>query len=1426
MKKKLLSLLLVVALMMTSVSIGFGSIIAGAAATGGGVEAINAFSLTAPDMTGSSYSGQITIKSKVSGYQIKVNSISAMLVHHAGEGTNATGYSTVSYTAGTVCGTSGKNFNVSGSFPSGYTAGAIRYEVGYDLLDANGNVVYAGMTGIGHSAIAVNGNQTGALGTDSGEPARPGDRYYFGHFGQINSCYVQVPSIVLTSNQETSKNAIAGASSQTRTMTLSGNYPNTITTRDLKWKYVEMYGEAAVTTTWFEMNSMPNGYYNFTVNYNGSAWKNVEMYYRSDSAKTSALAHYNTFVGLGLEKSYYTADSWNAYMHALDITFLVGRGYTGATPAFQVACQYADIASQGAVQNFANDLVPVGADYSALNTAYSNFNAVKDNTVTVRTYDGGTSTGSTTIRLYTQAAADAVVNYYNSCNKSLYKYDQLTVDNYTATINSMTANLTYSDAVYTYLDKAITEFDGKIKSHYTNQTWAAYEAAVDSAKLLSRSLKANSQGEINTALTAIVNAKIKLELVAADTTNLLTQINNGDIIYSEYDSGKLLTAAPGFAEAWDNFEAAYNAATAVKGNKIDKQAEVDAAADTLAETIAILSDYRPLDTTELKKVTDLTPEYAKSQYVADSYNAWNTLRVEGLKFLNKADPTYTGDDRKTYSDLAEMNRLIKAIQDTFDGLEKVKADFTELNAVVAQIPSEDVLALYKPEIVESIKGVVATINYGATFDQQDTVDEIADNLTALLATLTPENYRDADYAKVEAAIAAAGELNKAEYTNFADVEAAIDAVVYGKKIVDQAEVDAMAKAINDAIKALQYVPADYTDVYAAIAEAEAIENKDYYANYYRIDEIIAGIDWNVKLNDQKIVDGYAADIREAIDNLILAEADYSGVRSAIQEAYDLEPLSDYNQEYIDRLDAAIAGVVAGLTKDRQAEVDAMEAAIRAVLADAEENLLPADYSKLNMAISYAEGFVESEYSNYQIVKDAINAVDWNLNCRQTAEMEAQTEAIYAAVEQLKLLPADYSKVQKAIDDARYAYENGAYPYTEESIAKVEEAIATVDWDLDVQHQDEVNAFIAVINQAVKGLTYVRADYTGLEEALAEYRALQRDLYASLGQIDAFVASIDMNITIDKQADVDAYTDSLYQLLENLEYAPANYEAIDTLIAAFNKMSIDHYDADQYTAVQDLINTIDWTLKKNDQAAVDQKAEELSMAISVLRTTLKKADLTALNNAIANASAKLSEMTATGYEIELDSYNVLMGYIRSVQNKYDESTTILSQAEIDKATQDIINATANLEFVFTIDLSGTDLVIDENGYIYGFEEGTMATDARELIKFVGSAELKIYETKNGFGTGTMIQFISTKDGSILGTYTVLVFGDANGDSVIDTYDVAYITEVVNSGENPDDITLKVLDIFKDGYIDAMDVSIMISLANMDATLMQNGTMGTY
>ena len=60
------------------------------------------------------------------------------------------------------------------------------------------------------------------------------------------------------------------------------------------------------------------------------------------------------------------------------------------------------------------------------------------------------------------------------------------------------------------------------------------------------------------------------------------------------------------------------------------------------------------------------------------------------------------------------------------------------------------------------------------------------------------------YTHLDEAIAKAEALNKDNYKDFTGVEAAVNAVVRDKNITEQSEVDAMAKAIEDAIAALQY----------------------------------------------------------------------------------------------------------------------------------------------------------------------------------------------------------------------------------------------------------------------------------------------------------------------------------------------------------------------------------------------------------------------------------------------------------------------------------------------------------------------------------------------------------------------------------------------------------------------------------------------
>ena len=91
----------------------------------------------------------------------------------------------------------------------------------------------------------------------------------------------------------------------------------------------------------------------------------------------------------------------------------------------------------------------------------------------------------------------------------------------------------------------------------------------------------------------------------------------------------------------------------------------------------------------------------------------------------------------------------------------------------------------------------------------------------------PKFNGPADYSSVDAAIAKANALEKDNYKDFSAVEAAINTVVRDKNITEHGEVDAMAQAIENAITALQYKDADYTKVDEAIAKANALNRDAY-----------------------------------------------------------------------------------------------------------------------------------------------------------------------------------------------------------------------------------------------------------------------------------------------------------------------------------------------------------------------------------------------------------------------------------------------------------------------------------------------------------------------------------------------------------------------------------------------------------------------
>lgn len=121
----------------------------------------------------------------------------------------------------------------------------------------------------------------------------------------------------------------------------------------------------------------------------------------------------------------------------------------------------------------------------------------------------------------------------------------------------------------------------------------------------------------------------------------------------------------------------------------------------------------------------------------------------------------------------------------------------------------------------------------------------------------------ADYTAVDAALAEVAKRNRDDYTNFSDVDAAVNAVVRGYDRTRQSDVDAMAQAIRDAVKNLVLKGADYTAVDAAIAKAKGL-NPDDYTNFAAVQAAIDAVDRTKDITQQSEVDTMAATIQSAL----------------------------------------------------------------------------------------------------------------------------------------------------------------------------------------------------------------------------------------------------------------------------------------------------------------------------------------------------------------------------------------------------------------------------------------------------------------------------------------------------------------------------------------------------------------------------------
>lgn len=177
--------------------------------------------------------------------------------------------------------------------------------------------------------------------------------------------------------------------------------------------------------------------------------------------------------------------------------------------------------------------------------------------------------------------------------------------------------------------------------------------------------------------------------------------------------------------------------------------------------------------------------------VSSNYSDAQSYKNLGTRAENSA--YYMGAKSSKEATAIFDSVIAKLLSMTYAG-----ADYTDVDAAIKRANS---LNKDNYKDFSKVEDAINAVNRDKDITEQEVVNGYADAINEAIDQL---EYKAADYTEVDKAIEKANKLNKDNYEDFSKVEDVIKTVVRSKNITEQDEVDAMAKAINDAIDALVF----------------------------------------------------------------------------------------------------------------------------------------------------------------------------------------------------------------------------------------------------------------------------------------------------------------------------------------------------------------------------------------------------------------------------------------------------------------------------------------------------------------------------------------------------------------------------------------------------------------------------------------------
>ena len=804
--------------------------------------------------------------------------------------------------------------------------------------------------------------------------------------------------------------------------------------------------------------------------------------------------------------------NWTAFQNAYTAAQNIAAGLD---ITHQTEITAAATALTNAIANLTPKVVEEDADYTKLNAEIAASQKIVD-TEQASWYTEATWSAFTT------ALAEA-----KAVPTGLKKSSQGTIDAAASKLNAARTDLEEAAANYTNLDALIQECDALTAGNYTSVSWQNLTIALNSAKALARDIKARNQATIDTAYNNLKAAKDALvPLGKANYQPLIDEINKGTAYTDDYYT----------TESWAAYQTVLAAAQAMvdAGNlKEDEQAQISKMVEDLIAAKAALkfvdADYTAVDAALAKIPADAD---LAAYYTNDTATAVIAARNAVVRGYNKTKQP-------------DVDKMAADIETAVANLKLIPADTTALKAAIDEAKRVN-SALYTADSYNAMKAELdkAEALYAKTDltkkDNQAEVDAQTKALNDAITALVPAG---ADYTKLNNAIKAFEALTESDWTadTWVVAKAKYDAAVEASKKVytvdKQAELDAIADALTEAISKLVPAPADFTALDAILKDINVYLTS--WAKYLTDD-------YKTRAN-AAVESANAADFRALTKN---DQATVDAKTAEITELYNNPEFLDWDYTKINEAKAAFAAI------DRSKYTDESLAAVEALFAQVGDDWKQ-DPRK-------PEGAQQSAYASQMLIQSRV--LKW------------KTLLVEKTVEE----KADYTALDAAIKTAEELIAKGTSIYTDDSVKVLQDALAegkALSRDLLASEQGTVDAATAKINAAMP-LTEKDASYTALDAAIALAKTKNADDYTEASfkaMTDKLAAAeaVARNLKITAQATIDKAANELNAAISALVLKPTEVKGAIQLVEwtpstdSFNTFSVkvNHVDGDYAYKIQ-------------------------------------------------------------------------------------------------------------------------------------------------------------------------------------------------------------------------------------------------------------------